>query len=130
MYRAYEPITGLWSLRPSNLRIPRSSSVSYFRHTTSPLFGGGGGGGGCGVAVPGESAWTCWAPSLEKNGRNHLNIGADGEGDVLAGEIMSSGLDGWMGDETSVVDAEDVSPTTGVTVEMVFAWRMGTPLPD
>ena len=46
MYKAYDPITGLWSLLPSNLRMPLSSKVSYRRHTTSPRFGGGGGGGG------------------------------------------------------------------------------------
>lgn len=57
-------------------------------------------------------------------------MGADGDGDVFAGEAMSrsSGLEGCTGDETSVVDAEDASPT-GMTGEIVLAWRRGTPLP-
>ena len=47
-------------------------------------------------------------------------MGTDGDGEVVAGEMMSGEDGDWRGEETSVVDAEDPSPV-GTTVEIVLA---------
>lgn len=117
-------MTGLWSLRPSSLRIPRSSSVSYFRHTTSPRLGSGGGG----LGVPGDSTdgvATACCPSRYKNGRSQRKTGGPDDGAEFGAGTSSVGLSSPAAGDP---DAVPRIPPTLSTGEMVFACRIGTPL--